>query len=182
MAKNQEPGKEGRRPARKSGGARLVLVPWIPILHVDDDSNDRELLLAATLEAAVPFRVHSVSDAEQAIAFLSGTGTYADRRRFPLPRLILLDLKMPGSTGIDILRWVRTHPELSRTPVIILSGSESEEDMRQAYACGADAYAIKPLGFNALVEMIKRVNLGWCLTPQNASPEINRDFPLRLLL
>src|SRR5437773_5416288 len=110
MGKNQELGKKGGRPARKSGGARLASAPWIPILHIDDDSNDRELLLAATVEAGVAIQVHSVSDAEHAIAFLSGTGIYADRRSFPLPSLILLDLKMPGSTGIDILRWVRTHP------------------------------------------------------------------------
>jgi two-component system, response regulator len=177
MDKNQEPGKKGGRPARKSGGAGLARVPWIPILHIDDDSNDRELLLAATIEAGVPFRVHSVSDAEQAIAFLGGTGIYEDRRRFPLPNLILLDLKMPGSTGIDLLRWVRAHIGLSRIPVIVLSGSESEEDMRQAYTCGAHAYIIKPLGFSALVEVVKGVNLNWFVAAKNGSSQHNSDIP-----
>jgi CheY-like chemotaxis protein len=177
MHQNQQPGKRRGRPARRARGTQPARIPWIPVLHVDDDSNDRELLLAATVEAGVPFQVHSVSDGEQALAFLNGTGVYADRSRFQLPSLILLDLRMPGSTGIDILKWVRAHPELNRLPVIVLSGSESEEDLRQAYAYGANAYIIKPLGFNALVEMIKGVNLGWFVAPQNGSLEIKRDFP-----
>jgi len=176
MEKNRQPGKSGRGPARRADGVRQARVTGIPVLHIDDDPNDRELLQTAVLEAEIPFQVHSVIDAGQAIAFLSGADAYADRRRFPLPSLILLDLKMPGSSGIEVLIWVRSRPELSRVPVIVLSGSESEEDMRQAYACGANAYLIKPLGFNALVEMIKGVNLSWFVAPQNGAPEFNRRF------
>lgn len=176
MYNNQEPGKRGGRPGRRSGGPRLARPRYIPVLHVDDDSNDRELLLAATLEAGVPFQVYSVSDVAKAIAFLSGADVYEDRRRFPLPNLILLDLKMPGSTGVDFLQWVRAHAELNRIPVIVLSGSESEEDMRRAYAYGANAYIQKPLGFNALVEVIKGVNLDWFITPQTGAVEIDRGL------
>ena len=176
MEKNQQPGKRGGRPTRRACGARPARPTAIPLLHIEDDPNDRELLQTAVVEADVPFRVHSVSDAGQAMAFLRGAEPYEDRGRFPLPRLILLDLKMPGSSGIEVLAWVRSNPELSRVPVIVLSGSESEEDMRQAYACGANAYIIKPLGFNALVEMIREVNLGWFVAPQNGSLEFNWHF------
>jgi CheY-like chemotaxis protein len=176
MEKNQQPGKSGRGPARRADGAQQAYGTGIPVLHIDDDPNDRELLQTAVLHAEIPFQVHSVSDAEQAIAFLSGANLYADRARFPLPSLILLDLKMPGSSGIEVLTWVRSRPELSRVPVIVLSGSESAEDMRQAYASGANAYLIKPLAFNALVEMIRGVNLGWFVVRQNGAPEFNRYF------
>jgi CheY-like chemotaxis protein len=177
MEKNKQPAKRGGRPTRGAGGAaRSVRPTGIPVLHIEDDPNDRELLQTAVVEAGVPFQVHSTSDAGQAIAFLRGANSYGDRRRFPLPRLILLDLKMPGSSGMEVLAWVRSHPELNRVPVIVLSGSESEEDMRQAYACGANAYIVKPLGFTALVEMIKGVNLGWFVAPQNGSPGIQSPF------
>ena len=174
MEKNQQLGRSGRGPARRADSARHARVTGIPVLHIDDDPNDRELLQTAVLEAEVPFQVHSVSDAAQAIAFLRGAEPYADRRRFPLPRLILLDLKLPGTTGIEVLAWVRSYPKLNRVPVIVLSGSESDEDMRQAYACGANAYLIKPLGFIALVEMIRGVNLGWFVAAQNGSLEMNQ--------
>jgi DNA-binding response OmpR family regulator len=173
MEKNEQPGSKRGRPARRAGSARPTYAAWMPVLHIEDDENDRELLHTAVLEAGVPFQVHSVSDAAQAVSYLSGTNEYADRRRFPLPSLILLDLKMPGSSGIDVLAWVRSSPELDRVSVIILSGSESEEDMRHAYASGANAYLVKPLGFNALVEMIKAINVGWFVSVQNSSPRIN---------
>ena len=174
MEKHQQPAK--KRPTRRVGDSSRAVTPWLPVLHIDDDANDRELFLTAALEAEVPFQVHSLSDAAQAIAFLSGADIYADRRRFPLPRLIVLDLKMPGSSGIDVLRWVRSEPDLCRVPIIVLSGSESEEDMRLAYACGANAYLIKPLGFAALIHLIKDINLGWFVTPQNAPLEFNQHF------
>ena len=176
MDKDHQPGKKRARPTRGTEYPPPAPTPWIPVLHIDDDANDRELFLTATLEADVPFQVLSLSHAGQAIALLSGADIYGDRRRFPLPRLIVLDLKMPCSSGIDVLRWVRSRPELSRVPVIVLSGSASEEDMRQAYACGANAYLIKPLGFAALIEMIKGVNLSWFVTPQNGALEFNRHF------
>lgn len=149
------------------------------ILHIDDDPNDKELLLAATLEAAVPFRIHNVVDAGQAMALLNGEGSYADRARFPLPSLILLDLKMPRSTGIEILMWMRTVPELKGIPVVVLSGSARDEDLRQAYASGANAYLVKPLGFGGLVEMVRNLNRGWFVPSQNVLARINRQFVAR---
>ena len=174
MDQSQNPEKNIARPTGGSGGARLVREPWIQVLHIDDDCNDRELLVAATLEAEVPLQIHSVSDADQAIAFLTGTGPYANRSRFRIPNLIILDLKLPRAGGIDILRWIRAHPQLNQIPVMVLSGSESEEDKRQAYAFGANAYVIKPLGFSALVDIIKNLNSAWL--PQNAAPQINYNL------
>jgi CheY-like chemotaxis protein len=133
----------------------------LTVLHVDDDPNDTALLRAASQKAGVEFELHNVEDGEQAIAYLKGKGEYADRTRFRLPALVLLDLKLPRSTGFEILKWIRNDPSLSSMPIIVLSGSELQDDIRNAYAEGANSYLVKPLGFSALVELIKCINKVW---------------------
>jgi CheY-like chemotaxis protein len=144
-----------------SGGARSISLPPITVLHIDDDPNDTELLRVATRRAGVPFVLHNVEDADQAVAYLSGQGIYADRLRYQPPALILLDLKMPRATGFEILKWIRAHPEWKQVPVVVLSGSELQEDVRQAYAFGANSYLVKPLGLEALVSLVKSINTVW---------------------
>jgi CheY-like chemotaxis protein len=134
---------------------------FVTALHVDDDPNDTALLQAACRKANVGLDLQNVGDGEQAIDYLSGFGPFADRHRFPMPTMVLLDLKMPKATGFEILRWIRAHPNLSHLPVIVLSGSELQDDIRQAYAAGANSYLVKPLGFDALVELIKTVSNVW---------------------
>jgi CheY-like chemotaxis protein len=146
------------------------------VLHIEDDPNDRDLLAAAVQETEVPFQLYSASDAQQAIAFLTAASQSANRRRFPIPALVLLDLKMPGSNGIEFLKWMRAQPWLSGIPVVVLSGSEMEEDIRQAYANGANAFLVKPLGFNALMEMVQGLNVGWFVAPRNGWLENNRQL------
>ena len=144
-----------------SGGARSIPVTPITVLHIDDDPNDTELLRAATRRADAPFVLHNVEDGDQAIAYLSARGVYADRLRYQPPALILLDLKMPRATGFEILRWIRDHPMWNRVPVVVLSGSELQDDVQQAYAFGADSYLVKPLGFDALVSLVRSINTVW---------------------
>jgi CheY-like chemotaxis protein len=143
------------------------------VLHIDDDANDSALLKAAMRKAGLASVVHNVEDGKEAILYLSGAGEYKDRTRYRVPDLILLDLRMPGATGFEVLEWIRAHPELAGVPVIVLSGSDMQEDIRQAYAIGADSYLIKPLGFEALVKLVKRVNLAW-LGAGTASREWHR--------
>ena len=151
---------EKRRSERGgSGGARAC--PPITVLHIDDDPNDTELLRAATRKAELPFILHNVEDGEQAIAYLSGLGVYSDRQTYHLPALILLDLKMPRATGFEILKWIRSHPELEHLPVVVLSGSELQDDIRRAYDVGANSYLVKPLGFEALVTMVRTIGSVW---------------------
>lgn len=146
--------------ARKRGGARSAVLP-LTVLHIDDDPNDTELLRAATRKAGVPFILHNVEDGDQALAYLSGRGEYSDRARFDIPSLILLDLKMPRATGFEILNWIRTHPELGELPVVVLSGSELEEDVKRALQSGANSYHVKPIGFEALVRLVQAINSDW---------------------
>lgn len=133
----------------------------LTVLHVDDDPNDTALLRAASSKAEVDFELHNVEDGEEAIAYLSGQGKYADRAKYRIPVLVLLDLKLPRSTGFEILKWIRNDPGLCSLPIIVLSGSELHEDIRLAYAEGANSYLVKPLGFSALVDLIKSINQVW---------------------
>src|ERR1043165_3177141 len=88
-------------PRGGSGGARSAAAKVVTVLHIDDDPNDTELLRAATKRAKTHFDLQNVEDGEHAIAYLNGDGVYADRDRYPMPALILLDLKMPRATGME---------------------------------------------------------------------------------
>ena len=151
--------------ARSHRGAHAVAAPKIAVLHIDDDPNDSELFRAAVAQAQAGFELQNVKDADQALAYLNGVGDYADRILYPLPALILLDLKMPRRTGFEVLTWIRNHPELKKTPVVVLSGSQIEEDRRHALTGGADSYLVKPLGFAALVALVQQLETAW-LTPK----------------
>ncbi len=131
------------------------------MLHIDDDPNDTELLKAAARRANIDCVLRNVEDGDQAIAYLSGLGDFANRSRYSLPSLILLDLKMPRATGLEVLKWIRANRNLKGIPVVILSGSELQDDIRQAYEIGANSYLIKPLGFDALVSMVRNIKAVW---------------------
>jgi CheY-like chemotaxis protein len=133
----------------------------VTVLHVDDDPNDTALLQAASQKAEVNFELQNVGDGEQAIAYLSGNGPYADRAQYREPSLVLLDLKMPRTNGFDILRWIRNQAEWNSLPIVVLSGSELKKDILDAYAAGANSYLVKPLGFDALVQLVQSVNSVW---------------------
>lgn len=131
------------------------------VLHIDDDPNDAELLKAAARKAQVPFIVQNVEDADAAIAYFRGTGVYADRLVYGKPSLVLLDLKMPRTTGFELLKWMRSQPDLKSIPVVVLSGSELKDDIQFAYENGANSYLVKPLSFEALVELVGSLNSLW---------------------
>jgi CheY-like chemotaxis protein len=131
------------------------------VLHVDDDPNDAELLKTATAKAGVSVLIQNVEDADQAVAYLTGAGVYADRRQYPFPSLVLLDLKLPRVNGVDLLKWIRTQPALERTPVVVLSGSELRDHMKEAYAVGASSYIVKPVAFGGLVAMVQGLSKDW---------------------
>ena len=129
------------------------------ILLVEDDGNDALLATRALRNSGALQRVIHVSDGEQAIKFMSGAPPYTDRAAYPLPNLVLLDLKMPKLTGFDVLEWLQDRPELaSRIPVIVLTGSVYDEDRRKAKELGAVGYQIKPLGFSELVDFAKNLS------------------------
>lgn len=137
--------------------AKADKAPPVTVLHVDDDPNDTTLLQVACARAAVDFELRNIGDGMEVIEYLNGDGKYADRSQYQMPGLVLLDWKMPRATGLEILQWIRKHPMAKHLPVIVLSGSEFQEDMRNAYAVGANSYLVKPPNFESLVKLVKSI-------------------------
>jgi CheY-like chemotaxis protein len=129
----------------------------VTVLHVDDDPNDTTLLQVACAKAAVDFQLQNIGDGTEVMDYLSGAGKYADRTLYDIPDLVLLDLKMPRATGWEILAWIRAHARLKDLPVIVLSGSELQEDRQRAYEIGANSYLVKPPNFTSIVSMVKEI-------------------------
>ena len=125
------------------------------ILHVEDDPNDTLLFQHACRKAGVVFDLQAVSDGDQAIAYLRGGDGFSDRVKHPMPQLILLDLKMPRVSGFDVLAWLRSENSLKGVPVVVLTSSNHDADVKRAYDLGAKSYLVKPVGFEALVELVK---------------------------
>lgn len=133
----------------------------VNILHVEDDPNDALLFQHACRKAGITFEVQSVNDGDQAIAYLRGLDKFGDRVKHPFPNLILLDLKMPRLNGFDVLAWLRKEGEFKSIPVIILTSSNHETDIKRAYDLGANSYLVKPVGFDALVEVARTIQGYW---------------------
>lgn len=131
------------------------------ILLVEDEENDILLIQRAFRKAKLSNPVHIVRDGEQAIAYLRGDGAYADRLESPLPTMILLDLKLPRASGHEVLKWLRTQAALRRIPVVVLTSSRESTDVNRAYDLGANSYLVKPVQFDALIEMLKNVDMYW---------------------
>ncbi len=144
------------------------------ILLVEDDPNDILLTQRAFRKANLTnASLQVVTDGDTAVAYLSGAGEYADRDRYPLPVVILLDLKLPRRSGHEILAWLRQQPELKRLLVVVLTSSNHRSDIDQSYDLGANSYLLKPVGLTPLVEVVQSLNLYWILL--NQKPEIRHS-------
>lgn len=133
------------------------------ILLVEDDANDALLLKRAFAKAQVGSLLVHLEDGEAAVAYLDGNGIYADRERYPLPCLVLLDLKLPRRSGLEVLDWMQTQTGLNRIPVVVLTSSQQSTDINRAYDLGANSYLVKPVKFDTLLEMVRALNLYWLL-------------------
>ncbi|MBE0434604.1 MAG: response regulator [Methylomicrobium sp.] len=131
------------------------------ILLVDDNRMDIELALDAFHEARLINRIHTASSGREALDYLFGRGDYGVRKRYPLPDLILLDLKMPGIDGFDVLKQIKTAPLIKRIPVVILTSSREEGDRALSYDIGANSYLVKPVSFSGFIEVIKQIENYW---------------------
>jgi CheY-like chemotaxis protein len=86
---------------------------------------------------------------------------YGDREKYPLPDLMLLDLKMPRKTGFDVLAWARSQVKFKSLPILVFTASNQEGDIRRAYELGANSYLVKPVGIHTLIEMVKMIDAYW---------------------
>ncbi len=125
------------------------------ILLVDDSENDLTLMNIAFRRAGLNSPLQVVHNGEEAIAYLAGKGRYSDRKQFPLPAVILLDLNMPMKDGFDVLDWLRKQSGLKRLSIIVLTASLRPEDVERAFELGAHSYLVKPAALDDLVAMIR---------------------------
>ena len=141
------------------------------ILLVEDNRMDVELTLDAFREARLLNTVHVAPNGQDALDYLFGRGRYADRATYPMPNLVLLDLKLPGIDGFDVLREVKSTPILKRLPVIVLTSSREEGDRALTYDIGANSYIVKPVSFGGFLDVIRQIE-GYWISLNVAPPEV----------
>ena len=124
-----------------------------PILVVEDDENDALLIRRTLGRAGIPNATKVVGSGEEAINYLVGAGPYANRGRHPFPALVLLDLKLPRMGGLEVLKWIRMHPQIHELRVVVLTSSNHIGDVNEAYRLGANTFLVKPLDFENIASL-----------------------------
>src|SRR5438128_9444040 len=127
------------------------------ILLVEDRGDDILLIQKAFNRAQVHNPMMVVRDGDEAMSYLAGEGKFSNRAEYPLPWLILLDLKMPRVDGFEVLKWIRSQPELRRLIVVVLTSSEELRDVNQAYELGANSFMVKPMDFENAVQLSEMI-------------------------
>lgn len=131
------------------------------ILLVEDSPNDLELLKRFFSKAGLQKPVQSVPDGVEAMSYLLGRGPYADRRTYPEPNILLIDINMPRVNGLELMSWLRTQPDFEHLVVIALSGSVEQEEIDRAYQMGANSYLQKPSSVAELEQMARAFYEYW---------------------
>jgi CheY-like chemotaxis protein len=134
------------------------------ILLIEDNDDDVILTRRALRKAGVSARLVTLADGEEALRYLLGLASFADRDQHPFPELVLLDWKLPRCSGSEVLQRIRARREMDTLPVVILTSSRQQEDIEEAYAHGANSYLHKPVAFSGLVELLGRLHLYWLRT------------------
>jgi CheY-like chemotaxis protein len=143
------------------------------VLHVEDDPNDVFLMQRAFRKADLTHLLHVARDGLEAIEYLNHQGSFADVAMYPLPTLILLDLKMPRKDGFETLAWLRQQSGLKRIAVIVMSSSRELADINRAYDLGANSYLVKPGDFQTLVNLVNLIASYWLEV--NERPDIQGE-------
>ncbi|EDY22428.1 response regulator receiver protein [Chthoniobacter flavus Ellin428] len=133
----------------------------ITILMADDDADDRRLTQEAFEEARLINDVRFVENGEQLLDYLRRTGAYAPPAEAPRPGLILLDLNMPRKDGRTVLKELKGDPDLRQIPVVVLTTSKADEDIYKSYDLGVNSYIVKPVTFEALVDILQTLEKYW---------------------
>jgi two-component system response regulator len=140
------------------------------LLLVEDNYDDEELTLLALRENRLLDEIHVARDGAEALDFLLAQGTYVYRDPLDLPQVVLLDLKLPKLSGLEVLARMRAHPRLRLVPVIVLTTSLEEQDIMHSYELGANSYIRKPVNFSNFLEAVRQLSLYWLVL--NEAPRI----------
>ena len=119
----------------------------VEILLVEDNADDAEMTIRALKKLHLANNLVHVEDGQEALDFLFGTGKYAERETANIPKVVLLDIKMPKVDGIEVLKQIKTHPSTRKIPVVIMTSSSEEKDMIASYDFNANSYVVKPVHF-----------------------------------
>ncbi len=133
------------------------------ILLADDEENDVFLMQRAFEKARLLNPLQVVSDGEQALDYLAGQGIYADRLIYPFPVILILDLKMPKKSGLEVLETIRQQREYQSLPIVVLTSSFEHPDLEKAFALGANSYLVKPADFESLIKLMVRLQGSWMI-------------------
>jgi len=131
------------------------------ILVAEDQGEDVESLKRAFSRAGVGTPLNFVWNGKEAIDYFKGEGAFGNRREYPLPTLLLLDLQLPVVDGFAVLSWLRHHPDVRRPLVVVFSSSDRPEDIKRAYDLGANSYLLKPSAFGKLAEAVRDAESHW---------------------
>jgi CheY-like chemotaxis protein len=145
------------------------------LLIVDDSDDDLFMLRRSFGNLGVQTPIHVVSDGYEALAYLSGEGRYGDRQQYPLPTVLLVDLQLRGLSGLQVLEWIRSRPELQEVAVLVLTNSDFPENLKRAYALRATSYLIKPFTTAELDELVRRICTYWTLNRTSADMSPNQE-------
>ncbi len=139
----------------------------IQLLLAEDNETDAELAVAALRNFCPAQFIEHVVDGPEVLDYLFGTGKYAEKKP-ALPKLILLDLKLPKLTGLEVLKIVKSHEDTKHIPIVMLTSSKQESDVQTAYALGVNSYIVKPVGFEKYMEVLKSVGQYWMMANEPA--------------
>jgi two-component system response regulator len=135
----------------------------VDILLVEDNPHDAELTERSLKKQNLANHLYTVEDGAQALDFIFGRGEFAGRALSHAPRVILLDLKLPKVSGLDVLRVIKADERTRAIPVVILSSSKEDPDIKAAYELGANSYVVKPVEFDAFADAVSKLGLYWLL-------------------
>lgn len=158
---------------------RYALMSHTCILQVEDEANDVFLLQRAFRQTGITNPVHVATDGQMAVDYLSGTAAFGDRREYPLPGLVLLDLKLPRKSGREVLQWIRAQPSFRRLVVIVFTSGQYVGDVGLAYDLGANAFVVKPSDFSQYLS-IARLLKEWWLGYNLFAPVLEATWPAQI--
>jgi two-component system, response regulator len=146
----------------------ITIAEEVDVLYVEDDPADQELTLRALRKNGLANRIRIANDGEEALDFLFCRGAYAQHTFNRLPRLILLDLKLPKVDGLQVLREIKCDPRTKHIPVVVLTSSIEQKDLIEGYDLGVNSYIQKPVDFDRFRDMVRQVGLYWLVVNRPA--------------
>jgi two-component system response regulator len=143
------------------------------ILLVEDNADDEQLTIRALERANVANDLFVVRDGAEALAYLFCTERYSERDPDDAPQVVLLDLRLPKVSGLEVLRAVRANPRTRAQPIVVLTSSDMERDIEEAYELGANSFVTKPVRFQDFTEAVRQVGLYWVLLNKPTKPKLD---------